>query len=84
MAFGISSQPLESLDLYRMYLTEMTLIFSRATTRSDFQRTVALVASERVALQPLLTREYSMEDAALAFQFAEEQQSQVLRVLINP
>ncbi|MFQ6028475.1 MAG: zinc-binding dehydrogenase [Dehalococcoidia bacterium] len=84
MAFGISSQPLDSLDLYRMYLNEMTLIFSRATTRTDFQRTVALVASERVALKPLLTREYSMEDAALAFQFAEEQQSQVLRVLINP
>jgi L-iditol 2-dehydrogenase len=84
MGFGISPQPLPTLDLYRMYLKELTLMFPRATTRADFHHTVALVASQRVALQPLLTREYALEEAAHAFQFAEQEQSQVLRVVIQP
>jgi L-iditol 2-dehydrogenase len=84
LGFGISHRPLPSLDLYRMYLTEMTLVFSRATTPADFRETVALVASKRLCLKPLLTQEYSLEEAALAFQFAEEEHSKVLRAVIKP
>ena len=84
IGFGISSRPLPSLDVFRMYLRETTITFPRATTRADFQRTVTLMASKRLNLKPLITQEYALEDAAAAFQFAEEQQSKVLRVVITP
>ena len=84
IAFGISPQPLPSLDLYRMYLKEVTLIFPRATTRANFYRTVELVASKRVSLKPIVTQQYALEDAAEAFRLAEEEQPKVLRVVIEP
>lgn len=84
MGFGISPKPLPSLDLYQMYLTEMTLIFPRATTRADFQRTVDLVESNRLNLKPLLTQRYSLEEASLAFKFADEEVSKVLRIVMTP
>ncbi|MCH9010513.1 MAG: zinc-binding dehydrogenase [Chloroflexi bacterium] len=84
VVFGISPQPLPSLDLFRMYLTEKTMIFPRATTRADYYRTVELVASKRLDLKSLITQEYALEDAAHAFKFAEEEQSKVLRVVLNP
>ena len=67
-----------------MYLTEMTLIFPRATTRADFQRTVDLVESNRLNLKPLLTQRYSLEEASLAFKFADEEVSKVLRIVMTP
>jgi L-iditol 2-dehydrogenase len=84
VGFGISPHPLPDLDLYRMYLKEMTLMFPRATTRADFHHAVALVASKRVTFKPLITREYPLEEATNAFQYAEQEQAQVLRVVIKP
>jgi len=83
LEYGISPRPLPSLDLYRLYRKEITFMFSRAMTRADFHLATALVASGRVELGSLVTREYALEEAALAFQFAEEEQRQVLRVVIK-
>ncbi|MFQ5861234.1 MAG: zinc-binding dehydrogenase [Dehalococcoidia bacterium] len=82
--YGTSPQPLPSLDLYRMYRKEMQLLFPRAMTRADFHLATALVASKRLDLKPLITREYDLEEAAPAFHFAEEERRQVLRVVIKP
>ena len=84
LQYGISPQPLPSLDLYRLYRKETALMFPRAMTRADFHLATALVASKRVDLNPLITRKYPLEEAATAFQFAEEERRQVLRVVIEP
>ena len=84
VVFGISPTALPSLDLFRMYLTEKTIIFPRATTRADYYRAVRVVDSRRLELKSLITQEYALEDSGAALQFAEEQQSKVLRVVIRP
>ncbi len=84
VVYGNSPQPLPSLDLYRMYRKEMLLMFPRAMTRADFHLATALVDSKRLDLKPLITREYTLEEAATAFQFAEEERQQALRVVIKP
>ena len=84
LVYGISPGPLPSLDLYRLYRKETSLLFPRAMTRSDFHLAVALVASKRVDLKLLITGEYPLEEAAAAFRFAEEERRQVLRVVIKP
>ncbi|MDO8750831.1 MAG: alcohol dehydrogenase catalytic domain-containing protein [Dehalococcoidia bacterium] len=84
LGHGISPQPLPSLDLYRMYRKETTLMFPRALTRADFYMATSLVASKRLDLKPLITREYALEEASAAFRFAEEERLQVLRVVIKP
>ena len=84
LQYGISPQPLPSLDLYRLYRKETALLFPRAMTRADFHVATALVASKQVDLKPLITREFPLEEAATAFQFAEEERRQVLRVVIKP
>ena len=81
--YGISPQPLPSMDLYRMYRKEQILIFPRAMTRADFYQASALVGSKRLDLKPLITQEYALEDAAPAFRFAEEEQSKVLRLVFK-
>lgn len=83
LGFGISPQPLDGLQLLQMYLNQLTMIFPRATTRANFHRTVKLVTSNQIDLSPLLTREYEMSDAAEAFRAADEEQSQVLRVVVR-
>ena len=84
VVFGISPQPLPSLDLYSMYRKEAQIMFPRAMTRADFHLATALVASKRLNLKPLITREYALEEAASAFHFAETERQQVLRVIIKP
>ena len=84
IVFGISPAVLPSFDLFQMYLSEKTIIFPRATTRADYYRTVKVVESGRMDLKPLITQEYALDDAGAAFQFAEEEQSNVLRVVIKP
>ncbi|MEE9198394.1 MAG: hypothetical protein V3U26_01205, partial [Dehalococcoidia bacterium] len=66
------------------YRKEMLLMFPRAMTRADFHLATALVDSKRLDLKPLITREYTLEEAATAFQFAEEERQQALRVVIKP
>ncbi len=83
MGFGISPQPMDGLQLLQMYLNQLTMIFPRATTRANFYRTVNLVTSKQIDLEPLLTREYDMSDAAEAFRATDEEQSQVLRVVVR-
>ncbi len=83
LAYGISPEPLPALDLYRMYRKEITLTFPRAMTRADFHQAIALVATTRVDLKPLVTQEYGLEEATAAFRFAEEERRRVLRVVIN-
>ena len=48
------------------------------------QRDEGVISSGRLDLKPLITQEYALDDAGKAFQFAEEEQSKVLRVVIRP
>ena len=83
LGFGITPLPWDGIQLLQLYLNQLTMMFSRATTRANFFRTVNLVTSGQIDLAPLLTREYDMADAAEAFRATEEEQSQVLRVVIR-
>ena len=83
IAFGISPEPLPSLDLYRMYMTETTIVFPRAMSRADFHRAVALVATGKIDMAPMVSANYALDDAADAFRFAEEDPSKVLRVALH-
>lgn len=84
LQYGISPSPLPSLDLYSLYRKEMSIIFTRAATRADFYLAAAMVASNRINLKPLITREYPLSESAAAFRFGEEERSEVLRVVIKP
>ncbi|MFQ5861193.1 MAG: hypothetical protein ACE5IG_06560, partial [Dehalococcoidia bacterium] len=82
--YGVSPQASHPLDLYCLYLKETLLLFPRAMTGADFSVAVDLLASGRVDLKPLITREYPLEETAQAFRFAQENHRQVLRVIIKP
>ena len=84
LQYGISPNPLASFDLYTLYRKEMSIIFTRAATRADFYLAVAMAASNRINLKPLVTREYPLSESAAAFRFGEEERSEVLRVVIKP
>ena len=83
LQYGISPRPLPSLDLYRLYRKELSIMFARAATRADFHLATAMVAAKRIDLLPLITREYPLIDSAAAFRFGEEERSEVLRVVIG-
>ncbi|MBI2166140.1 MAG: alcohol dehydrogenase catalytic domain-containing protein [Chloroflexi bacterium] len=83
LVYGISPSPLPLLDLYRLYRKEAVVVFPRAMTRADFQVAIGLMASKRVDLKPLISRQYPLEEAGAAFHFAEAERAQALRVAIE-
>lgn len=83
LGFGISPQSWDGLQLLQLYLKQLTIMFSRATTRANYYRAVNMAISGQIDLAPMLTREYEMADAAEAFRASDEEQAQILRVVVR-
>lgn len=62
---------------------ELTVVGSRAATRSDFEATMALVRDRHVDLGPLVTREFSAQDAPQAFEDLDRNSADITKLLIR-
>lgn len=81
IVFGTLTGGNEGLPYYLLYYKELTLYNPRAALRDDYQTAIDLTASGRLTLEPLVTHELSLGDAARAFELVNDPSS--LKVLMH-
>ena len=62
---------------------ELDLNTSMMYRHEDYLEAIALVASGKVQLQPLMTRHFAFRDYLAAYQYIDENREQVMKVLID-
>ncbi|GGD69623.1 zinc-binding dehydrogenase [Microbacterium murale] len=75
-----SSADFNATELQRK---ELTVVGSRAATRSDFDATMALVRDGHVDLGPLITREFSAEAMPQALENLDRNSGEITKLLIR-
>ncbi len=70
LGYGIQTAGEGRLDLYQLYRKELRLLGSRASRPHDMQAAVALAASGRVRLAPLITHRLPLDAARDALELA--------------
>lgn len=68
VVFGTITQGGEGLPYYQLYLKELTLWNPRAAVPADYARGIELTASGALDLEPIVTDELHLSEAALAFE----------------
>ncbi len=70
------------MPYYQLYFKEITLRYPRAARPGDYDRAIALAASGRIQLDPLVTARFPLENAPDAFAAAGS--GDHLKVLLTP
>ena len=79
--FGTTTGGSEGLPYYQFYFKEITIKNPRAATKSDYERSIALIASGTVQVERIISRNYSLNDANDAFAAVKE--SSTLKILMD-
>ena len=81
LSYGIVVGAGEGLPYYDIYFKELTIHNPRAALIGDYAGGIALSAAGSVRLEPLVTHELDLSDAARAFELAQD--SLLLKVLMK-
>ena len=72
VVFGTSTGGGQGLPYYQLYFKELTLHNPRAATGGDYDTGIALAATARLTLEPLVTGRFALADAVAAFEAAAD------------
>ncbi|MBK5267610.1 MAG: alcohol dehydrogenase catalytic domain-containing protein [Acidimicrobiia bacterium] len=81
LVFGTLTGGNEGLPYYQLYFKELTLYNPRAALPGDYAVGIALAATGRLVLEPIVTHELALDDAAKAFELVHDASS--LKVLMH-
>jgi 2-desacetyl-2-hydroxyethyl bacteriochlorophyllide A dehydrogenase len=81
VAFGTITGGNEGLPYYDLYYKELTIHNPRAALPGDYAAGIRLAATGRLALEPIVTHELTLEDAEEAFRIVGDPSS--LKVLMH-
>jgi L-iditol 2-dehydrogenase len=81
LVFGTLTGGTEGLPYYQLYFKELTLYNPRAALPADYAVGVALAAAGRLNLEPVVTHQLTLDDAAEAFDLVHDPSS--LKVLMQ-
>lgn len=81
LAFGTITGGGRGLPYYELYHKELTLHNPRAAVIDDYSAGVALAAAHAISLEPIVTHELDLDDAAHAFELVDDSSS--LKVLMK-
>ncbi|MFP6889420.1 MAG: zinc-binding dehydrogenase [Nitrospinota bacterium] len=71
LQFGIGPSTVEGIPAQAYYFKDIAVIGSRAGLAEDFGRAIALVASGRIDLEPIVTHHFPLDDIQQSFEFIE-------------
>ncbi len=81
LVFGTLTGGNEGLPYYQLYFKELTLYNPRAALPGDYAVGIDLAAAGRLVLEPIVTHELALDDAAKAFELVHDASS--LKVLMH-
>lgn len=82
LAYGVIGRGAEgSLPYYDLYYKELAIAWARSALPRDFDEALDLVARHRIALEPLVSARFGLEDTADAF--AAASRPDALKILID-
>jgi len=81
LVFGTLTGGNEGLPYYQLYFKELTLYNPRAALPGDYAVGIDLAAAGRLVLEPIVTHELALDDAAKAFELVHDDSS--LKVLMH-
>jgi 2-desacetyl-2-hydroxyethyl bacteriochlorophyllide A dehydrogenase len=81
LVFGTLTGGNEGLPYYQLYFKELTLYNPRAALPGDYAVGIDLAAAGRLVLEPIVTHELALDDAAEAFELVHDASS--LKVLMH-
>ena len=81
LVFGTLTGGSEGLPYYQLYYKELNLYNPRAALPADYALGIELAAQGRLTLEPLVTHQLSLDDAARAFELVHDPSS--LKVLMH-
>lgn len=81
LVFGTITGGSEGLPYYQLYFKELTLYNPRAALPADYATGVQLAAEGRLELEPIVTHQLTLDDAAEAFRLVHDPSS--LKVLMH-
>jgi 2-desacetyl-2-hydroxyethyl bacteriochlorophyllide A dehydrogenase len=71
LQFGIGPAAVDGIPAQAYYFKDISVIGSRAGLAEDFDRAIALVASGRIDLDPIVTHRFPLDDIQKSFEFIE-------------
>jgi 2-desacetyl-2-hydroxyethyl bacteriochlorophyllide A dehydrogenase len=81
--FGIYAELKGELPFYEFYFKEINIINARAALPEDFPRSISLVESGKVNLEPFITHIRSFENLSEAIQLLESPNDERLKVILK-
>jgi threonine dehydrogenase-like Zn-dependent dehydrogenase len=83
--FGIYTDRIGELPFYDLYYKEPILIGARAARPEDFPESIALVASGRIALAPLVTHTLPLSELRQAVEMLKRDEDGRMKIVLeNP
>jgi 2-desacetyl-2-hydroxyethyl bacteriochlorophyllide A dehydrogenase len=71
LQFGIGPLAVDGIPVQNYYFKDITIIGSRAGLAEDFDRSIALVASGQIDLEPIVTHHFPLDEIQKGFEFIE-------------
>ena len=71
------------LDFERLYRKELTLAATRLYA-GDFAEAIPLIATQRVAVEPLITHRFALNEGAQALSLPGERPAEAIKVIVQP
>jgi threonine 3-dehydrogenase len=71
LQFGIGPAEVGGIPAQSYYFKDITVIGSRAGLAEDFDRSIALVASGQIDLEPIITHHFPLDDIQKGFEFID-------------
>ena len=81
--FGIYAELTGELPFYEFYFKELNIINARAALPEDFPKSINLVETGKVELEPLITHVRSFEKLNEALQILMEPNNERLKVMLK-
>ncbi len=81
LVFGTLTGGGQGLPYYQLYFKELTLYNPRAALQDDYALGIQLTAEGRLELEPIVTHQVTLDEAARAFELVHDPSS--LKVLLE-
>lgn len=81
--YGVGQEMVEGFDVYTLYRNRIKMIGTRGRTDRERETVVKYLASGRLAIKPIITHVFPLEETQRAFEVVDKRLDNVIRAVIK-